>query len=110
METQSLVTDPKFLTPEYLASLQLKCGSGTGKEGDCCALQERLRPHSLVETGNPPDSAAAREATYPTRLHHRMVVVAPCSSGRRTESSPQTESTTVMLEVEQRQSLSFFRP
>ncbi len=63
----------------------------------CCALQERLRPHSLVETGNPPDSAAAREATYPTRLHHRMVVVAPCSSGRRTESSPQTESTTVML-------------
>lgn len=40
---ESLVKDPKFLTPEYLATLQLKCGSGTGKEGDCCALQERRR-------------------------------------------------------------------
>jgi hypothetical protein len=40
---ETLVSDTKFLTPEYLASLQLKCGSGTGKEGDCCALQERRR-------------------------------------------------------------------
>ena len=40
---EALVTDPKFLSEEYLSSLHLRGGAGSGQEGDCCALQERRR-------------------------------------------------------------------
>jgi hypothetical protein len=59
--------------------------------------QQNAEPHPLVDPGNPPDCTASQAAAYPARLRHRMVTVASCPSGRRTESSLQTESTTVML-------------
>jgi hypothetical protein len=59
--------------------------------------QERVRPHPLVEAGNPPHSAGSHAKTHSTRLRHRMVTVAPCPSGRRTEIRHQTKITTAML-------------
>jgi len=43
MTTTSLPPLPEYVTPEYLASLRLRRGCGSGNEGDCCVIQERRR-------------------------------------------------------------------
>src|SRR5262247_2902240 len=56
-----------------------------------------MRPHSLVDPGNPPHSPPSRAKAHPTRQRHRMVALAARASGRRTKISPQTKITTVVL-------------
>jgi hypothetical protein len=56
-----------------------------------------MRPHTLVDPRNPPHSATSRAKAHPAGHRHRMVALAAGTSGRRTEISPQTKITTVML-------------
>ena len=76
------------------ASGQSACAQKNQLERDAKAFQ----PHPLVDPGNPSDSAASRAKAHPTRLCHRMVALAPSSSGRRAKSPLQNEITTVMLD------------
>lgn len=34
---------PEYVTPDYLANLELCKGVGSGEKGECCAIQERRR-------------------------------------------------------------------
>jgi hypothetical protein len=61
------------------------------------AQRQDIRPHPLVDPGNPPHSSTSRAKTHSTRRCHRMVALAARSSGRSTEISSQTKITTVML-------------
>ena len=53
--------------------------------------------HPLVDPGDPTYSSAPRAKTHPSRLRHRMVALAACTSGRRTKVSPLSKNHTVML-------------
>src|SRR5712671_6982110 len=52
----------------------------------------------LVNPGSPPHRRQARAKADTTRTHHRMVTLAQSSSGGRSESPPQSETATVMLD------------
>src|SRR5437870_10862431 len=52
----------------------------------------------MVDPGSPPHRRQARAKADTTRTHHRMVTLAQSSSGGRSESPPQSETATVMLE------------
>ena len=60
------------------------------------ARDENHRPHSMVNSGNPQDSAASRPKAHPTRLRHRMVTLATSSSSSSAKSPSQNQFTTVM--------------
>ena len=61
------------------------------------AQRQDIRPHPLVDPGNPPHSPTSHAKTNSTRRHHRMVALAAGSSSRSTKNSSQTKITTVML-------------
>src|SRR6267142_5579225 len=52
----------------------------------------------MVDPGSPPHRRQARAKADTTRTHHRMVTLAQSSSGGRSESPPQSETATVMLD------------
>jgi hypothetical protein len=51
------------------------------------AQRQDIRPHPLVDPGNPPHSPTSRAKTNSTRRHHRMAALAAGSSSRSTKIS-----------------------
>ena len=58
---------PAYVTPEYLSNLTLRKGCGSGKPGDCCAIQEVRRWLDLD-----PSTDACPPTVDP--LIHRLVI------------------------------------
>src|SRR5271168_454296 len=63
----------------------------------CRALRKNIAPDPMVDAGNPSHRHETRTTPHPTRLRHRMVILAACPPSRSTTCPPQEEKATVML-------------
>jgi hypothetical protein len=86
-----------MLTFAMMAAIRRKANAPPRPKKTLRAQPERAKPHPLVGSGNPQNSAAARTKTNSTWLYYRMVAVATHSPSHRSKSPHQTKITTVML-------------